>query len=156
LYDIKIYREITEKGEIMNIIQIYKKFPTEKDCLEYIEKIKWNGKAICPYCESEKNSAILKENRYHCNNCNTSYCVTVGTIFHNTKLPLQKWFLAISIILNAEKDVTSRQLAHEIEVTKDTAWRIQIQIRKAMRQNKEFLQEIIKIEWRESEWKKKF
>jgi transposase-like protein len=31
-----------------------------------------------------------KQQRYHCNNCNTSYSVTVGTIFHDTKLDLQK------------------------------------------------------------------
>jgi len=87
-----------------------------------------------------------KEGRYHCNNCNTSYSVTVDTIFHNTKLPLQKWFLAISIILNAKKGVASRQLARDIEVTKDTAWRIQMQIRKAMGQYKELLQGIVEMD----------
>jgi len=87
-----------------------------------------------------------KENRYHCNTCNTSYSVTVGTIFHNTRLPLQKWFLAISIILNAKKGVASRQLARDIEVTKDTAWRMQMQIRKAMGQYKELLQGIVEMD----------
>jgi hypothetical protein len=40
--------------------------------------------------------------------------------------------LAISLILNAKKGISSRQLARDLEVTKDTAWRMQMQIRKAM------------------------
>ena len=59
------------------------------------------------------------ENRHYCHNCLTSYRVTVGTIFHDTRLPLQKWFLAISLIMNAKKGIASRQLAKDIQVTKD-------------------------------------
>lgn len=130
----------------MNIIQIYKMFPAQEDCLNHIENVRWGNKPICPYCESPNHSKMPKENRYHCNKCNTSFSVTVSTIFHNTKLPLQKWFLAISIILNAKKGVASRQLARDIEVTKDTAWRMQMQIRKAMGQYKELLQGIIEMD----------
>jgi len=130
----------------MNIIQIFQKFPTQEDCIEHIEAVRWNNEPTCPYCNSKNKSDMIKEKRYHCNNCNTSYSVTVGTIFHRTHLPLQKWFLAISIILNAKKGVASRQLARDIEVTKDTAWRIQMQIRKAMGQHKELLQGIIEMD----------
>lgn len=131
----------------MNIIEIFKKFPTQEDCIKHIEKVRWNGDLICPYCKSINNSTIVKkENRYHCNNCNTSYSVTVGTIFHNTRLPLQKWFLAISIILNAKRGIASRQLARDIEVTKDTAWRMQMQIRKAMVQQGDLLKGIIEMD----------
>ena len=64
----------------------------------------------------------------------TSFSVTVGTIFHRTRLPIQKWFLAISLILNAKKGVSSRQLSRDLKVNKDTAWRISHKIREAMRQ----------------------
>jgi transposase-like protein len=137
---------VVSGGTIMNIIQIYKNFPTQEDCIQHIENIRWHGNPLCPYCKSEKHSLLPKEKRYHCNNCNTSYSVTVGTIFHDTKLPLQKWFLAISIILNAKKGVASRQLARDIEVTKDTAWRMQMQIRKAMGQHKELLEGIVEMD----------
>jgi len=75
-----------------------------------------------------------KESRYHCNNCMTSFSVTVGTIFHKTHLPLQKWLLAVSLILNAKKGVSSRQLSRDLKVNKDTAWRISMKIREAMLQ----------------------
>jgi transposase-like protein len=112
----------------MNIVEIFEKYPTQKDCLDHLENARWHNEPVCPYCYSKSVTPMQKENRYHCNNCNTSFSVTVGTIFHNTKLPLQKWFLAISIILNAKKGISARQLGRDIHVTKDTAWRIAMQI----------------------------
>ncbi|MFB3057275.1 MAG: IS1595 family transposase, partial [Ignavibacteriaceae bacterium] len=78
--------------------------------------------------------------------CNTSFSVTVGTIFHDTKLDLQKWFLAVSLILNAKKGISSRQLSRHLEVNKDTAWRMQMQIRKAMAQDATLLKGIVEAD----------
>jgi transposase-like protein len=87
-----------------------------------------------------------KEKRYHCNNCNTSYSVTVGTIFHKTHLDLQKWFLAISLILNAKKGMSARQLARDLEVNRNTAWYMGMRIRKAMFEDKDLLQGIVEMD----------
>lgn len=116
----------------MDIIEIFEKFPTQDSCIEYLEKVRWNGIPRCPYCKSDKQTPMKTEHRYHCNNCNTSYGVTVGTIFHKTHLPLQKWFLAVILILNAKKGVSARQLARHLKVNRNTAWRISMQIRNAM------------------------
>lgn len=116
----------------MNIVQVYKRFPTHEDCLRHLEDVRWHGNPICPYCKSDNVTPMPKELRHHCNNCNTSFRVTVQTIFHNTKLDLQKWFVAISIVLNAKKGISARQLARDIEVNKDTAWYMGMRIRKAM------------------------
>ena len=72
------------------------------------------------------------ERRHHRNNCKTSFSVTVGTIFHHTHLPLQKWFLALSLVLNAKKNISARQLARDLQVNKNTGWRMGMQIRNAM------------------------
>lgn len=118
----------------MDIKAISSKFPTEEVCIEYLERIRWNGIPICPYCSSSKISIVKEENRYHCNNCNTSFSVTVGTIFHDTRLPLQKWFLAISLILNEKINISSRKLARELKVNKNTGYYLAMRIRKAMTQ----------------------
>lgn len=130
----------------MNIIRIYKQFPTQDDCLVHLEQVRWKNKPRCPYCDSTNQTPLKKEKRYHCNNCNTSFSVTVGTIFHDTKLDLQKWFLALSLVLNAKKGISSRQLARDIEVNKDTAWRMQMQIRKAMSQDTSLLSGIVEAD----------
>lgn len=121
----------------MNIVSVYKAFPAETDCLNHIEKVRWNCKPVCPYCKSDKQTPLPKEKRYHCNNCNTTFSVTVGTIFHQKHLPLQKWFLALSLVLNAKKGISARQLGRDLEVNKDTAWRMGMKIRQAMTQQEQ-------------------
>src|SRR5258708_21257819 len=128
----------------MNIVQIYKKFPAEEDCISHIETVRWRGIQVCPYCASTRVSA--NEHRHHCNNCNTSFSVTVNTIFHHTHLPLQKWFLAISLILNAKKGLSARQLARDLEVNKNTAWFMGMRIRNAMFEQGELLKGIVEMD----------
>jgi transposase-like protein len=87
-----------------------------------------------------------KQQRYHCNNCNTSFSVTTRTIFHKTHIDLQKWFLAISLVLNAKKGMSARQLGRDLEVNRNTAWFMGMRIRKAMFDNRELLQGIVEID----------
>ncbi len=130
----------------MNIIQVYKQFPTQDACIAYLEKVRWNGKPQCPYCKSHNTTSYKKGHRHHCNNCKTTYSVTVATIFHKTKADLQKWFLAISLILNAKKGISSRQLARDIEVNRNTAWYMGMRIRRAMFDDNDLLRGIAKMD----------
>ncbi len=74
------------------------------------------------------------------------FSVTVDTIFHHTHLPLQKWFLAISLVLNAKKGISARQLARDLEVNKNTAWYMGMRIRNAMFEQGELLQGIVEMD----------
>jgi transposase-like protein len=135
----------------LDIISVFRTFPTQADCLAHIEKVKWDNVPTCPYCGGQKCTAAKNEkgyniHRYHCNQCNTTYSVLVNTIFQDTKLELQKWFLAISLIVNAKKGISSRQLARDLQVNHKTAWAIQTKIRRTMRQNgAELLKGIIEM-----------
>ena len=130
----------------MNIIQIYKRFPTQQSCIDHLEQVRWNNEPVCPYCMSKNQTKRKNTNRYHCNNCNTSFSVMVNTVFHNTKLDFQKWFLAITLVLNARKGLSARQLARDIEVTKDTAWSMLMRLRKAMTEYGDLLEGIVEAD----------
>jgi len=119
----------------LNIIQVSQQFPTEEACIAYLEEVRWHGTPVCPYCKSDKTTPVAAEQRHHCNNCNTTFSVTVATIFHHTHLPLQKWFLAICLILNAKKGISSRQLSRDLEVNPKTGWYLAMRIRNAMRES---------------------
>ena len=58
--------------------------------------------------------------------------MTVETIFHHTHLPLQTWFLALAIMLNAKKNVSNAQLARDLGLPYKTAWALALRIREAM------------------------
>jgi len=67
-------------------------------------------------------------------------------MFHHTHLDLQKWFLAVSLILNAKKGISSRQLARDLEVNKNTAWSMGMRIRRAMMEQQGLLKGIVEID----------
>lgn len=117
----------------MDIQQIYYRFPTKADCIAQLEKIRWNGTPQCPYCGQKRCTALFSEYRYHCNKCNVKFSVMVNTVFHHTHLPLQKWFLAIFLLLNTRKRVSTLQLAAALGINKNTAWRVNDRVREAMR-----------------------
>lgn len=130
----------------MNIRTIYKKFPTEADCIAHLERVRWNGRPVCPYCKSTRTTPIASESRHHCNCCNTTFSVTVDTIFHHTHLDLQIWFLAISLVLNAKKGISARQLGRDLEVNKNTAWYMGMRIRNAMIEQGELLRGVCEMD----------
>lgn len=78
----------------MSILKLIKKFPTEESCIKYLENVSWGKKPVCTYCGSVKTSKHTEKeghsNRRQCQDCNKSFKVTVGTIFHNTKLDIRK------------------------------------------------------------------
>jgi len=105
----------------MKIKNITSRFKTHKMCIEFLEKILWENEPVCPYCKTQFFSISKREERYHCNKCNSSFSVTVGTMFHRTKCDLRKWFLAIRLLSNSPS-ISARDLGDILKVTKDTAW----------------------------------
>jgi len=130
----------------MNIIQIFKQFPTQESCVKHLEKIRWGDKPICVYCGSTNTNPLVKELRHHCNGCRKSFSITVGTIFHHTAVPLQKWFLLIILMQNAKKGLSACQAARDIEVRRPTVWSMMHRIRKAMSDNGSLLSGIIEMD----------
>ena len=130
----------------MNIIQIFKQFPTQKSCIKHLEKLRWGKTPVCVYCGSTNTNLLKKENRHHCNGCRKSFNVTVGTIFHGTHVPLQKWFLLISLMQNAKKSLSSLQASRDIEISQKSTWSMMHRIRKGMGSNNNLLSGIIEMD----------
>ena len=130
----------------MDIKPIYQIFPSQDAWIAYLEEVCWKGTPVCPYCKSTKVSPLPKEKRHHCNTCNTSFSVTVQTMFHNTKIDLRKWFIAVSLVLKSKYGINARQLSRDINVNKDTAWYMVMRIRKAKAEQGDLLEGIIGID----------
>ena len=130
----------------MELSEVYKRFNTQNKCIRYLESKRWGSKPTCPYCGSSRHSIRKNEFRYNCNRCRRSYSVLIGTLFESTKLPLTKWFVAITLILNAKKGISSLQLGRDIGVNRKTAWYLQKRIRTAMEDNDTILSGIVEVD----------
>ena len=133
----------------MNLIAVFQRFPDHEACIEHLERVRWNYTPKCPHCEAEnvaRKADGYRQGRWNCHACKSSFNVLSGTIFQKTKIDLQKWFLAISIILNAKKGVSSHQLSRDIDVTQPTAWYMGMRIRKAMTSDHSLLSGIVEAD----------
>ena len=117
----------------MNILELINKFPTQEACITHLENVRWGDKPKCVYCGSENTNPLKAELRHHCNGCRKSFSVIVGTIFHHTHIDLQKWFLVMSLMLNARKGASSCQIARDLGMRQPTVWSMMLRIRKAMK-----------------------
>lgn len=120
----------------MNIIDIMQRWPTQEAAIAHLEKVRWNDRPLCPYCQSDKICVHASKDkslpRWQCQVCRRAFSATVGTIFHHTHLPLQTWFLAMSLMLNAKKNISNAQLARDLDLPYKTAWSLALRIRQAM------------------------
>lgn len=107
-----------------SIIDLLEFFPTEETCEEYLAFHRWkNDDICCPYCNDRNvNKLGGKTKRYKCYSCKKQYSVKVGTIFHNSKIPLRKWFIAIHLLTTSTKGISSHQLARELKIHQESAW----------------------------------
>ncbi|MCJ7468516.1 MAG: hypothetical protein MUO53_17690 [Maribacter sp.] len=54
----------------------------------------------------------------------------VGTIFHDSKLSLRKWLIAIYLVTAHKKGISSHQLANNFKITQKSGWFVLQIIRK--------------------------
>ncbi|MGQ0588436.1 MAG: IS1595 family transposase [Sphingosinicella sp.] len=134
----------------MNLLTIFSRFPDQEACIEFLERVRWGDSPYCPFCGSTtvaRKSESERIGRWNCHGCRSSFNVLSGTIFEKTRLPLQKWFLAIGILVNAKKSVSSCQLARDLDMNQKSAWYMQQRIRAAMlTEEGELLQGIVEAD----------
>lgn len=117
--------------KVNSIPALYKQFPNEEACIKHLEAINWHGKPISPF---DKTSKVykLKNGDYRCKNTGKNFTVKTGTMFEKTKIDLQRWFVAIWLVVNHKAGLSSYQLAKDIDVTQKTAWFMLTKIRHNM------------------------
>ncbi len=135
----------------MNLVEVMERFPDQEACISHLEQIRWEDKVVCPHCEGEhvrrrNERKIGRIGRWNCHDCRSTFKVTHGTIFHGTKTPLQKWFLAIALMANAKKSLSSCQLARDLGLKQKTCWRIMMTIRTEMAKGNPILEGIVEAD----------
>jgi hypothetical protein len=129
----------------MNLIDVTRELATEEQGFEFFERMRWpDGVVRCTTCGFDRISRItrksdtknVRKNLYQClePTCRLQFSVTSGTIFHDTRIPLAKWFMAISIIMDAKKGISALQLKQHLGLgSYQTAWHMTHRIREAMK-----------------------
>jgi len=105
-------------------------------CHAYMASLKWpDGIVKCPECGSADIGNIASRRMYQCKAkaCRKQFSVKVGTIFEDSPLPLDKWFVAVWSITNAKNGISSCELARALGITQKSAWHLLHRVRTAMK-----------------------
>ncbi len=113
-----------------SIIALANHFNSEKRCRDFITEQRWHKVVVCPFCGSiHVYTCSNGDNQFKCGDCHKRFSCLVGTIFQNTKLPLQKWFMAMYLISSHKKGISSHQLGRDLHITQKSAWYILHKVR---------------------------
>ena len=111
----------------MNVIrfssveEIVRAFPDESSCMKHLEALRWPAVVLSPF---NRYSKVYKCKGYYyrCSQTGKYFNAKTGTVFHNSKIDLQKWFIAIWIITIQKKEISSISLGKDLGVTQKSAW----------------------------------
>jgi transposase-like protein len=104
---------------------------------EYLETERWPDGPVCPHCNSKHEGTKLKGKStrpgvYKCKACEKPYSITVGTVFEDSKVPLNKWLLLAFLMTSSKKGISAHQIHRTLGVSYKTAWFMCHRIREAM------------------------
>ena len=124
-----------QKG--MSIQQFIEEYGTEAKCIKSIELQRWSNGFECPKCGGSKHCILSTKRLYQCSVCNKQTSITSGTIFHSTKLPLSKWFLAIHFMTQSKNGISQLELARQVGVSSNTGASMYHKIAQVMMEREE-------------------
>lgn len=105
---------------------------TKQDCTNYLKHVLWNSSTPsgCPRCGNTTVYTFKDGNTYKCAECRKKFNLLTGTIFENSKLPLNKWIACIWMATSYKRGISSYQVARNLGVTQKTAWFMMQRVRK--------------------------
>lgn len=119
-----------QKG--LGLHEFLEKYGTEEQCRQALYQLRWPAGYVCPECGNTTGCELKSRPIYQCHKCHHQTSLTAGSIFHGTKLPLKKWFLAIYLLTQRKKSTSALQLSREIGVNYNTAWKLKHKLMQVM------------------------
>ena len=122
-------------------------FLTEKDCIEYLQRLRWPEGFRCPACKGTKGWKMAN-GLIRCSQCKQKASVFAGTIFHGTRKPLRLWFQAIWYVTSQKFGGNALGLKRALGLgSYQTAWSWLHKMRRAMvRPGRDKLHGIVEVD----------
>ena len=103
--------------------------------LKTIVELRWPDGVCCPTCASKDVRFLSTRRIWECKHKHPKkqFSAKVGTIFEDSPLGLDKWFVAIWQIANCKNGVSSYEIHRALGITQKSAWFMLHRIRLAMK-----------------------
>ncbi|MBZ5705298.1 MAG: IS1595 family transposase [Acidobacteriia bacterium] len=118
----------------MTLLDVNEMFSSDEKCRELLKRLRWPHGVKCPRCKGNAVPLATAKQLFYCDDCAYQFSVTAGTIFNDSHLPLEKWFIATYLICESRKGHSANQMKRELGVSYKTAWYLCHRIRAAMKE----------------------
>lgn len=130
----------------MTILDVINLFDADERCRELLVRLRWPNGLECPRCKMPAVELETAKQLFYCKGCDYQFSVTSGTVFNDSHLPLQKWFLATLLLCEAKNGMSANQIKRTLGVSYKTAWYLCHRIRFAMTEVHKMLDGTIEID----------
>lgn len=131
-----------------SLIEFMDQYPDDEACERAFFKLRWPEGFVCPRCQGTTGYRLRSRRLVECGACRYQVSVTAGTLFHNRKLPLRKYFLAVYLIGSTPKAPSAAELGRQLGISATSAWFLRRKIIKAMAREpgKELLSGLVELD----------
>jgi transposase-like protein len=114
--------------------QAIRYFSDPDRCLAFMVQMRWPNGVVCPTCGSKEVRFLATRRLWECKSKHPKrqFSAKVGTVFEDSPIGLDKWFVAVWMIANCKNGVSSYEIHRALGVTQKTAWFMDHRIRLAM------------------------
>ncbi len=107
-------------------------FADQQVCIDTIAKMRWPNGPICPVCAGADHYFLKTQKRWKCKKCAKQFSVKVGTIFEDSPISLDKWLVALWMVVNCKNGISSYEVGRALGLTQKSAWFVLHRLRLAL------------------------
>jgi transposase-like protein len=123
------------KREPKTLQQAIQHFSDPQVCIDTVAALRWPAGPVCPACEKKDHYYLKTQRRWKCKECGRQFSVKLGTIFEDSAIGLDKWLVALWMLVNCKNGISSYEVGRDLGVTQKSAWFMLHRLRLAMQNN---------------------
>jgi transposase-like protein len=118
-----------------NLLEMGRYFTDPDVCVDFVAAMRWPNGAECPHCSGRKVSYLSSRRIWKCmaKECHKQFSVKTGSVLEDSPIGLDKWLMAVWLVVNCKNGISSYEIARDLSVTQKTAWFMLHRIRLALR-----------------------
>jgi transposase-like protein len=114
--------------------QAIRYFSDEQVCIDTVAALRWPNGVTCPACGHKEHYYLVSQRRWKCKDCHRQFSVKLGTIFEDSPISLDKWFVALWMLVNCRNGISSYEVGRALGITQKSAWFVLHRLRLALRE----------------------
>ncbi|WP_204353207.1 7TM diverse intracellular signaling domain-containing protein [Pedobacter yulinensis] len=122
-------------------------YPDKDSCYDFLARLKWQHGYACKKCGNDHYYSGHIAHSRRCAKCSYEESVTSYTIFHNTRIPINKAFYMIYLVYSTKGKISSHKLSELLTLRQSTCWTFGTRIKKVMDDRRKQLKKPGRNDW---------